>query len=309
MGRTISASDLGSTIQLWNHVLPNKFRTTPEQFLLNTTDSGLVVDEATRFDEDGFVVVKRSGYGLFDGPEPTWYHIHCLISPDDAARAQLLDHALGVVRGLGATKVFYGQDLRHFFPGPPVECTELQQTLENAGFQKGGECVDLERDMVDYTVPAGVFERAGNAEFRACTADDVPLLAEFLNREFPRRWKYDVLRKIELENRPDIVFGVFVDGVCEGFALTQEAGCKVPIAGAVWNPDLGPQWGSLGPIGVSERVRGRGLGNAILAFGLQGLHERGARRSIIDWTTLIEFYGIHGFEVNRRYIPMHLDLA
>jgi hypothetical protein len=41
---------------------------------------------------------------------------------------------------------------------------------------------------------------------------------------------------------------------------------------------------------------------------LEHLRDHGARRTIIDWTGLVDFYGKHGFEVTRTYNYMTLDL-
>jgi predicted N-acetyltransferase YhbS len=48
-------------------------------------------------------------------------------------------------------------------------------------------------------------------------------------------------------------------------------------------------------------VRGFGWGGALLAAGLMELQRRGVQRCIIDWTTLADFYGKHGFEKSRIY--------
>lgn len=308
--RKFTREDLSSATELFNQFYGAKYRIGPEQLAQNSFDSGLLVPEGSFITDDGsFVLLKRSPYGFFPGPEEGVFHILALAYSGENVGASLIRQVEAVVREQGGKKLWFGADLRHFFPGVPDTTPELLGLLSSCGFQPGAENVDLERDLVDYSAPKGTYDRVGDAEFRACTASDVPLLDEFFRREFPRRWHYDVMQKIEIEARPEIVFGVFVDGACEGFALTQEEGCRYPVAGAAWHHDLGAQWGSLGPIGVSERVRGRGLGGAILAFGLEGLRDRGVRRCIIDWTTLVEFYGKHGFIPNRRYMPMSLDLS
>lgn len=305
----MNADHIDRCVELWNQTQAAKFRIDRELFQQNVFGSPLLVPEATKISVDGsaFVVVKRAAPELYPGPEPTWYHINSLIG-DDSVRAKLLESALSEVQKLGCTKLFMGQDLRHFWPGAPVEDSALSELLLANGFTEGEFCCDLERDMQNYEIPSGVMERAAHADFRACSMSDVPLLDEFFVRAFPRRWRYDVMEKIRVEGRADMVFGVFVDGVCEGFAITQQDGCKMPIGGGVWRNDMGLNWGSLGPIGVSERVRGQGLGNAILAYGLAGLRDRGVRQCIIDWTTLRDFYGGHGFLPTREYRCFSLTL-
>ncbi|MBL8088129.1 MAG: hypothetical protein JNM85_08695 [Chthonomonas sp.] len=312
MVRALRLSDADACLTLWNRVSPAKFAIDAAQLSINVFGSPLWLTDLSFAIGDpltAFAVMKRSGFGMYPGPEESWLHLSCLVYEDPHDGAQLLDAILNVAHARAATKLFYGQDLRHFWPGVPEEMPALKELLASRGFQAGDTNVDLERDMKEYMAPENVYARIGDAQLRACSVADVPLLEEFLKREFPRRWWYDVMNKIEIEGRPECVFGVFVDGVCEGFAITHEDGCKMPIGGAVWHVDMGPGWGSLGPIGVSERVRGRGLGNAILAFGLEGLRDRGVRQCIIDWTTLVDFYGLHGFKPTRIYTPFSIDLA
>jgi len=104
------------------------------------------------------------------------------------------------------------------------------------------------------------------------------------------------------------VFGLFKGETLDGFALIQDWQNKTPIGGAVWRNDLGEKWGSLGPIGVSKSIRGHGYGHALLGEALMELKKRGAQRTIIDWTGLIDFYGKHGFETARTYKSMTLLL-
>jgi predicted acetyltransferase len=55
-------------------------------------------------------------------------------------------------------------------------------------------------------------------------------------------------------------------------------------------------------------MRGQGLGDALLAHSLADLSRKGTRQTIIDWTTLTEFYGKHGFAVTRSYRAYRLAL-
>ena len=104
------------------------------------------------------------------------------------------------------------------------------------------------------------------------------------------------------------VHGLFTEGELHGFALLQDKSTPRPIGGAVWRMDLGDDWGSLGPIGISRSVRGRGFGDGLLASSLLELRRRGCRRTIIDWTTLADFYGKHGFVPTRTYRRTTLSL-
>ena len=53
--------------------------------------------------------------------------------------------------------------------------------------------------------------------------------------------------------------------------------------------------GGLGPIGVAAALRGRGLGRALLVAALDRLRRLGHPDVVIDDTSLLGYYGPHGF--------------
>lgn len=79
--------------------------------------------------------------------------------------------------------------------------------------------------------------------------------------------------------------------------------CKVFVSEGPSDLDelYGSFWGSLGPIGISEEIRGKGLGKRLLHDSLQFLQRRGAHNVLIDWTVLKDFYGEFGFKPWRTY--------
>ena len=307
-------ADFDELAEVWSSFYPTRFHVSAEMLRKNTVECAVFDWGASSILEQdgrviGFVAIKKSANPvLFHGPDKDQAHICALAFDDPATGCDLLAYSKAVLRDRGVLKLVFGQDSRHFFPGCPTDFPKLGSFLTVQGFEEGSLQVDLERDLIDYEPPTGSLDDLKGAEIRSCRPDDVPALEEFLQRTFPGRWTFDTLHKVDQEGNPSFVMGLFRDGACEGFALTQRDGCHLPIGGAVWHKDLGHSWGSLGPIGVSTRVRGTGLGGALLAYGLKTLHEAGARRSIIDWTTLVEFYGKHGFEPTREYRTCALSL-
>ena len=61
-----------------------------------------------------------------------------------------------------------------------------------------------------------------------------------------------------------------------------------------WLADA-PGAGGLGPIGIAARLRGRGIGRALLVSALDRLRGLGSTDIVIDDTTLLGYYGPHGF--------------
>lgn len=301
--------------ELWNRNFPAKYAIDPELIRLNTVDSGLYDPGASvaELDDDGrligYIVVKRSASSLYKGPDPDEAHLCAAVFDDPTVGIDLFAEAKRMLVNRGLYKVTFGQDVLHFWPGCPSECAALRSFLTVAGFEPSGEVADLERDLSDYCPPEGCLGALNaGAAVRSLEPADRAELEAFLGRTFPGRWHNDTLWKIDKEGRIDFVYGLFVGGAMQGFAVTQDWTHHAPVGGSVWRCDLGEQWGALGPIGIAEAVRGKGLGKALLGQALQGLKDRGARRAIIDWTGLTDFYGKHGFSVSRTYTPFTLRL-
>lgn len=213
------------------------------------------------------------------------------------------------LRASGIQEVVIGMDYDHVLPGCPEDWQDITLELKARGFCEFGRCFDLERDLQNYALPEECDRSLADhrASVRPCSESDRDELDAYLARVFPGRWRHDVMRKHGEE--PDQVYVLEIDGQILGQAMTQQQGCKRPVAGAVWHLSLGENWGALGSIGIDSEIRGKGLGNALLGKALQNLQARGARQTIIDWTTLGDFYGAHGFVISRRYVQMALDLS
>ncbi len=308
MTSSFRSADFDALATLYNSHAPSKYQIDADLLKINSVESPVFDWGASMISADNkaFIVIKRSaGKRLYEGPDPDQAHINLLAFETPRAGIELMAEVKSLLRDRGIYKLVFGQDSRHFFPGCPVDFHTLKDFLTVEGFAEGGDQYDVERDLTDYVNP---FPKIEGSEYRPIAEADLPLLTAFFDREFPQRWKYDVFSKITNEKNPGIVFGLFIGGAVHGFALLQDSKCKVPIGGAVWRKDLGDHWGSLGPIGVSEEIRGRGEGNALLGAALEHLRDSDCKRTIIDWTGLLKFYGGHGFQPNRQYKTMSLAL-
>ncbi len=196
----------------------------------------------------------------------------------------------------GWRKVIFGADRDHVLPGCPTEYMELTLKLQKAGFVTGPQVVDLEADLRALELPAAL------SEVKVARPDDTAQMEVFLDRCFPGRWRSDVGRKMMQE--PDEIDLLWLDGEVAGFSMTQSPQSSYPISGAVWRSHLGEDWRALGPIGLAPEWRGKGLGGDLLRSSLARMKAEGGRRCLIDWTTLVDFYGKYGFKVTRRYQMM-----
>lgn len=313
--RRLRPSDIPAAADTWNTLAPPKYRIAPDLLLAKTLQHPSFLPYASFAATEngalrGFVATKLDPVGhLFLAKDPAWRpdrrHINSLAFQSPEIGQTLLQAVLQATAQRQGPLVF-GQDVGHFFPGVPEEATHLSQFLLANGFVKNDTPDhDLQCDLATYEPPAGSLGslQQPGVRFARCTPEDVPALEEFLLREFPGRWHYDtIVHKCQTLEEPEDVFALWVDGAVEGFAYTQsQSSSALPVGGPVWCQDLGPNWGGLGPIGVSEKVRGRKLGGATLAGALLELKRAGVRNCTIDWTSLVGFYQKYGFQVTRRY--------
>jgi predicted N-acetyltransferase YhbS len=306
-------ADFDALAELWNRNMPDRFRLTPPLLRANTVESPVFDWGASciELEDDGspcgFIVIKRcASPRLFAGLDPDQAHVSAVVCGQSMLAVDLMAYVKQTLRNRGVYRLVFGQDSRHFFPGCPLDCHALRDFLIIEGFAAEALVYDLCRDVKDYEPPDGV--RLDEAEVRPLMKEDLPALTNLLHKEFPGRWAHDVLDKIAIEGRADWICGSFVNGELIGFAATQDASHRLPIAGAVFHQALGDNWCSLGPIGVAQKARGNGYGDSLLASTLLNLKEKGAQQCVVDWTGLTEWYGKHGFKFWNTYQTFALDL-
>jgi len=309
MKRSFQGADFDRLAYFWNECSPEKYWIDGEQLRLNTVDSPAFDWGASCIQEAdgeilGFVSVKKAADMLYRGPDKDVAHLSMIAYCESQYGVDLMTDVKLLLSNRGCSKLQFGQDTRHFFPGCPTDFPTLSSFLTVEGFIKGGEAVDLERNLMDYS---NRFPALEGDELRVLGEKDIPKLVEFFDREFPGRWKYDTMKKVEIEG-PACVFGLLHGSRVDGFALIQDWTNKAPIGGGVWHKNLGKNWGALGAIGVAKDLRGKGSGNALLGAALEHQRDKGVDRCIIDWTGLVDFYGKHGFVTTRQYSSMSLAL-
>jgi ribosomal protein S18 acetylase RimI-like enzyme len=310
-----TGADFDKLARVWNGHYGDDFLLEPETLRQGTIDSPvfdwgascILLDRGTPL---GFVAIKKSGSPkLWKGSDPDQAHVCAIAFREPQVGVDLMEHVKAVLRDRGVYKLIFGQDSRHFLPGCPVQCKVLRDFLIIEGFEEGPSAFDLRRDLKGYKPPKSYDDiLKDRVVIRPVTEADIPKLRILLNREFPGRWAYDVLNKIEIERRTEFVIGLFIGETCEGFVLTQDASHVLPLGGAVWKATLGEDWCALGPIGIAKQFRNQGLGDALLASSLASLRDRKLRQCSVDWTGIVGFYRRHGLEVAQEYRAFTLRL-
>ncbi len=137
-------------------------------------------------------------------------------------------------------------------------------------------------------------------EVRPAQPGEEDALLAFFQREFPGRWRFEFQEHLRGGGRISDYLILLTDAGVEGFCqLTFEDSLR-PLD-RFFMHGLPRPWGQLGPIGVSKACRGRGYGAALLDAGLRRLRDAGVDGCVIDWTSLLDFYGKFGFRPYRQY--------
>jgi len=237
----------------------------------------------------------------------------------------LLHHAEAFLRSRGRRRVLLGGDPGHFFPGIPIALAASGASADKRtpapdgsagggraalaffgkrGYALRGDAYDLRRPLGGYRTPPGVeaaLAATAGTEVRPLRPGEEPALLAFPDATSPGRWRYTVGRILVRGGAIGDVMGIVENGAVLGFAhvFPQDPPWISPSVAWTWR-ERQPV-GGLGPMGVAPRMRGRGLGLALVDRAAVHLARRGVAAMVIDWTVLLDFYGRLGFAPWRRY--------
>lgn len=215
--------------------------------------------------------------------------------------AELLAWAESWLAGQGCSRCRLGGSLRPFAPGLPASLG-AEGFFRSRGYDNrpaGKRDWDVARSLADYASPPSVRQGLPCA-VRPARPDDGAELLAFLRREFPGRWRFEYQEHLRDGGRVSDYLILLTEAGVEGFCqLTFEDSLR-PLD-RFFMHGLPRPWGQLGPIGVNKACRGAGYGALLLDAGLRRLRDAGVDGCVIDWTSLLDFYGKFGFQPYRQY--------
>ena len=303
----LSIDNCNEIVRLWNRNFGEQYRITENMFMERVfKDKDFFPGGSFLLflagELKGFIISKINSNGLPGYEDCAW--ISCMVT-DSSMQGKgygkaLYQMAEAALLKTGIKKIILGGECCNFFSGIPQPTAHSIGLFEKQGYTVNREEYEHYGLMADVSaIDFDIYNTAVNCDARyyskALEGSETQQLDGFFKECFPGRWDFEVMGFLKHGGAPENVIVLMQEDEIVGFS-------KIDISGS--EDDLliyGPSRGSLGPIGVSEAVRGKGLGKKILLDSLKILKQRGARNVIIDWTVLKDFYGQFGFKPWRTY--------
>ena len=184
----------------------------------------------------------------------------------------------------------------YIWPGVPLDLPGAVAFFTVRGWRHSGDTLDLVADLAGYRPPAAAAERAAGAGVSLALGggDELAEVVAFEAATFPQwvRWfsagQGETL--IARDSAGRIAGTLLLDG---------------PGADTVFAPMLGPAAGTIGCVGVTPPLHGRGIGTALVTRASQLLSQAGTRACHIGWASSETFYRRAGYQPWRRYAMFH----
>jgi len=170
------------------------------------------------------------------------------------------------VGGVAPNYLWPGLDLRRH---TPAYCF-----FQRHGYARAGEAVNMDVELArrDWAAEIAALRLPDGWEVRRATSADRERALAWVAANWSESWRFEAELAFDAP-APTLALAVRGDAV-GGFAC--------------W--DVSGLWGTFGPTGTAEELRGRGLGRALLLAALAAMRAEGYARAEIGWTGPIAFY-------------------
>ena len=242
----------------------------------------LVIDEATfsRLAFGGATKVFRSDGG-FACTEGSRFTLLC-VAPQyqrNGEGTRLLKLCEEHIKHNGGTAAALSGNM---FSGAVAESREF---FEKHGYSLGGEFVEMELKLGDFTVPDYEIPYDAQYGFFDGSIDELRRAVAEVDEEW-----------VQYFNEDGLFFCCFVNGEIASFCIIgEDEDCLLS--------DASTKTGSIGCVGTVPKFRRRGLGLHMVALGAHWLKERGCDNVFIHYTHLEGWYGKLGAETFLRFSP------
>ena len=310
--REIGFHELNQVVTLWNDNIGTIFPMDTKLMRQNIENDMNKKKIIGAYNEDiltGFIIFKQwtAKSGMIE-PKNIYGNINSVIV-DVKYRYQgigtkLFDIAENELKAWGVRTISIGSDTFHFFPGVPSGFKTLIKLLNSRGYIVSDSQFDLICDIskVEFNkLPKMKISTDKRFRIEIFNEKDKEDLYSFFRRCFPGRWYEEIMEffNIGMKERDLIVLKDNMSII--GFAHIYDNKSTFIGPPVYWRGLLNEDYGGLGPIGIDEGYRKQGLGLLLLYRSLEILKQRQVEKMVIDWTDLLDFYGLFNFLPWKEY--------
>jgi GNAT superfamily N-acetyltransferase len=211
---------------------------------------------------------------------------------------RITGHLAAMARDHGIERLEAGGGMFYMWGGIPDDLPGAVTFSEAIGFELGEVSWDLRGDVTELRVDgrSATLLRDEGLTVEPAAVGDADAALAFLLDEFGGEWWHETSWFLAEGGDPATLL------------LLRDASHRIIGLARIHRPDvrpIGPPhfWaarrppaaGGLGPIGIAVERRGHGLGRALLVVALDRLRQAGLSDVVIDLTSLLGYYGSHGF--------------
>ena len=302
-------------INLWNKEYYKIYPISEELFMRNSSNladelSYVAIDE--RGNLVGFILSKiwEDKFKITSYDDTCWINLIYVVPKSRrlGIGSKLLELVEKEAEKIGKKNLYLGRDYCNYFPGLPVDLKNSCPWFEKKGFVRPYDTFDLIKNIDNPSLDK-LKLRNDSYIFRISTLSDKDDLIAFMKKNWPGRWLKELIDYYENGgDGKEYVIALDNNNIC-AFAKIGYPNTDISLISynMTWRNRF-KALGGIGPLGVDTSYRKRNLGYDIVAFANNVLIDNKVSNIIIDWTGLVDFYRLMGFEVFKSYYYMNKTL-
>lgn len=302
-------------INLWNKEYQRIYPILEELFNRNSSNlaneiSYVAIDENNNL--VGFILVKiwKDKFKIVSYDDSCWLNLIYVVPKSRrlGIGSKMLELVEKEAEKIGKKTLYLGKDYYNYFPGLPVDLKNSCPWFEKRGFVRTYDTFDLIKNINNPTLDK-IKLRNDSYTFRVSTLNDKEKLIDFMKKNWPGRWLKELIDYYENGgDGKEYVIALDNDVIC-AFAKVGYPDTKISLISysLTWKNRFNAL-GGIGPLGVDSSYRKKNLGYDIVAYANNLLIDNNVSNIIIDWTGLLDFYRLMGFEVFKSYYYMNKTL-